>query len=81
MVRAQTFRIGERFEIAKALLQAVKRLAWKRRLWTFLSAFGLLATSVSSVLLVFAILLRFSELVPALAFIWLVRFGVTLGIV
>jgi len=81
MVRAQTFRIGERFEIAKALSQEVKRLAWKRRLWALMAAFGVLVASASSVLLAFAILLRFAELVPALAFIWLARFGIALGTV
>jgi len=81
MVRAQTFRIGERFEIAKALSQEVKRLAWKRRLWALMAAFGVLVASASSVLLAFAILLRFAELVPTLAFIWLARFGIALGTV
>jgi len=81
MVRAQTFRIGERFEIARALFQAVKWLAWKRRLLALLAAFGLLVASVSSVLLAFTILLRFAEILPALTFIWLARFVIALGIV
>jgi hypothetical protein len=81
MVRVQTFHIGERFEIAKALSQEVKRLAWKRRLWALLAAFGLLVAFVSSVLLAFAMLLYFAEIVPPLAFVWLSHIGIALGVI
>lgn len=79
MVRAQIVRIGERFEIARALLKAVKELTWKRRFWTLLAALGLLAASVSSVLTALATLVHFAEILSPPIFARLFQFGLVLG--
>ncbi|MGQ9729130.1 MAG: DUF4175 family protein [Candidatus Fervidibacter sp.] len=78
MDKAQTMRIGERFEIAKALRKSVQRLAWKRRFWTILAALGLPAAATALLIITLSALTFFFDYLSPFAFVWSVRLNLAL---
>lgn len=86
MDKAQTMRIGERFEIAKALRRAVQWLAWRRRFWTILAALGLLGAATALLVITLSALTFFFDHLSPFAFVWSVRlnlvlFGIALALI